>query len=58
MSKLNYVGIKQAKHERNVRKCAVGKFILNMVEEIKILMRSNVMPKLVAVQPSPWMETI
>ena len=53
MEKVNYLNVKRAKNERNVRKQAVSKFILKKVEEMKSSIMSDVMPEVVAVDPSP-----
>ena len=58
MKKVNYLDVKRAKNKHNVRKQAVRKFILKKVGEMKRSIASNVMPEAVAVEPSPWTETI
>ena len=56
--KVNDLDVKRAKNEHNVRKQAVSKFILKKVEEMKRSIAYDVMPEAVAVEPSPWTETI
>ena len=56
--KVNDLDVKRAKNEHNVRKQAVGKFILEKVEEMKRSIASDATPEAVAVEPSPWTETI
>ena len=58
MIKVNYFEVKQAKNKQNVRKRTVCEFILKKVKETKSSITSDVMPKVAAVEPSPWAETI
>ena len=53
---MNYLDVKRAKKERNVRKRSDIKFILKKVEEMKRSIASDVMPEAVTVEPFQWTE--
>ena len=56
--KVNYLEVKQSKNERNIRKRAVGKFILKKVEDMKNVLTSEVACEISEVQQSSWTELI